>query len=208
MTTSHADKHDHDKLARWYQDLSSNPSNPPFQKGAKEGSLYESEAQVNPPLSQRGGFPLYAIFLVSERDRAAHDIFRQFRSSFEARNAGFEHLVIFGQHGISSTVRDLLAEFGWPIEAIPVLALFAAGLGAAPRCRIAPTEVCSLPLPAESDGNPPSEQPWLKVLAGIEAAADEGREVLELASLPELRHHQLGGRPLVEVVGRLLAGPG
>ena len=76
VVSSHADNHDLDKLARWYRGLSSGES---------------------------GQFPVYAVFLVTSSDSAAHDIFRRFRSSFEAHGAGFDHLVIFGQHGVSST---------------------------------------------------------------------------------------------------------
>lgn len=177
MTTSHADNHDRDKLGRWYRDLSSGTAS---------------------------RFPIYAMFLVSQLDRASHGIFRQFRSSFEARNAGFEHLVIFGQHGISSTVRGLLTEFGWDIGAIPVLVLCGGPVGGVPTGRDAPTMVYSLPLPAGSETSPPPAQPWLTVLARVEAAVDEGKEGLELASVPELTAHQLGERPLVELVGRLL----
>ncbi len=96
MNRSHADNHDRDKLARWHGELAGCPGD---------------------------DFPVVAVFLVSEQDRAAHDIFRAFRSSFETRNAGFEHLVIFGQHGVSETARSLLREFGLPGDATPTLAV-------------------------------------------------------------------------------------
>ena len=97
MTASHAENHDRDKLGRWYKDLVS---------------------------GEPGTFPAYAVFLVSHEDRAAHDVFRAFRSSFEARGAGFEHLVIFGQHGVSSALLRLLSQFGLADEDVPTLALF------------------------------------------------------------------------------------
>ena len=97
MTASHAENHDRDKLGRWQKDLVS---------------------------STPGKFPVYAVFLVSHEDRAAHNVFRAFRSSFEARGAGFEHLVIFGQHGVSSVLLRLLSQFGLTDEEVPTLALF------------------------------------------------------------------------------------
>ena len=93
---SHADNHDLDKLKRWQKDLEATPSPP----------------------------AVYAVFLVSERDTVAHDTFRIFRDSFEERKAGFAHLVIFGQHGVSATARALQVELGLPDGGLPALALF------------------------------------------------------------------------------------
>ena len=95
--TTRADRHDVDKLHRWRQDLLDSPSSP---------------------------FPVYAVFLVSEADTAAHDIFRRFRSSFEEREAGFGNLVIFGQHGVSTTVHLLLEQLGLASDALPMLVLW------------------------------------------------------------------------------------
>ena len=83
--TTRADSHDADKLQRWRKDLSDSPS---------------------------GGFPVYAAFLVSEKDKSAHNVFRRFRTSFEEQGAGFGNLVIFGQHGISSAVHLMLDQVG------------------------------------------------------------------------------------------------
>ncbi len=113
---SHADNHDRDKLRRWQKDL--------------------AVAAPDAP-------PVFAIFLVSESDKTAHDIFRAFRSSFEERNAGFAHLVIFGQHGVSDTVNRLLAELNLPPDSCPTLALFTGS---------AETPATIIPLPV---GNPP-----------------------------------------------------
>ena len=93
---SRADTHDLDKLKRWQKDLEATPE---------------------------GGPAVYAIFLVSERDTVAHDTFRIFRDSFEDRNAGFAHLVIFGQHGVSATARTLQVELGLPDDSLPALVL-------------------------------------------------------------------------------------
>ena len=92
-----ADTHDLDKLKRWQKDLETTPDDAPA---------------------------VYAIFLVSEADTAAHDIFRAFRASFEERQAGFAHLVIFGQHGVSTTVRALQGELGLAEDGLPALVVF------------------------------------------------------------------------------------
>ena len=198
MTTSHADNHDQDKLVRWYRDLCANPSSPPLQRGV------------------RGDFPTYAMFLVSEQDRLAHDIFRQFRSSFEARAAEYKHLTIFGQHGVSSTLRGLLTAFGLADTRLPLLLLFA---------EPSATRVYVRPLPC---GNAGAQQVgatdrahlqgpdlgWAEVLAGIEraaAAGAPGSEILGWASFPALTAYQLPGnapRGVVGLVGQVLQSLG
>ena len=170
--SSRADSHDLDKLARWHRDLTTNVP---------------------------GKFPVYVVFLVSANDRAAHNIFRKFRSSFEARHAGFERLVIFGQHGVSSTVRSLLDEFGLAQEAIPTLAL------------LTPSEaaiVYTLPLPAGDVGSAQGQTagPWQDVLAEVESAVENGAERIDLASLPGVARRQLDNGPLDKLVGKLLNG--
>ena len=82
---SHADRHDLDKLARWRDGLS------------------EAEESV---------FPVLAAFLVTGENREAHDIFRRYRSKFEELAAGFSSLVIFGQHGTSTTMTTMLPNWG------------------------------------------------------------------------------------------------
>ena len=175
---SHADNHDRDKLVRWHQDLSSEPA---------------------------GRFPVFAIFLVSPGDRSAHDVFRSYRSSFEERGAAYQHLVIFGQHGISSTLRGLLAEFEFTQEALPLLALFSE-----PPART----VHSLPLSGGSPPDEPSEtsstpvvanqdEPWRKVLKRLEDAADGRNAGLDLMSLDEVTVRHENG-PMLELVGRVL----
>ncbi len=167
--SSHADTHDLDKLDRWHRNLSSGDS---------------------------AEFPAYAVFLVSDTDLAAHGVFRRFRSSFESHGAGFEHLVIFGQHGVSSTVRGLMAEFGLSPEDVPSLVLIS---------RPSATTVYTIPLSRVSEGE---ERSCLELLAAIEDAADRGEEVLNLTSLPGLMCHQLGNGSLIELVGRVLEGLG
>ena len=155
MASSDPDSHDLDKLARWHRDLLAGRSS---------------------------GFPAFAVFLVGPDDRLAHDIFREFRSSFEGRGAGFEQLVIFGQHGISSTVRALSAELDLDQDALPVLALFS-GPSA--------SSVHTLPLVKGSPDNEPdvSTRPaddgaWRDALRRLESAVDAKKLDPDLASLP------------------------
>ena len=96
---SHADRHDLDKLARWKSDL--------------DGSAEKGGA----------GLPYCAIFLVGSEDRASHDIFRRYRSAFEELGGGFHHLVIFGQHGVSTTQVAFLKEVGLGNESVPLLTI-------------------------------------------------------------------------------------
>lgn len=96
---SHADRHDLDKLARWKADLDASAE--------KSGS----------------GLPYCAIFLVGPEHRASHDIFRRYRSAFEELGGGFHNLVIFGQHGVSTTQTAFLEELGLEPDSVPVLAI-------------------------------------------------------------------------------------
>ena len=61
MDSSRADEHDRDKLARWHEGLTADPDYP---------------------------FPVTGLFLVASEDEDAHDVFREFRASFEARGPG------------------------------------------------------------------------------------------------------------------------
>ena len=169
MSQSHADSHDLDKLSRWHNDLISEP---------------------------QSGFPVYAVFLVSSEDRDAHDVFRAFRTSFEEHGGGFQHLVIFGQHGVSATARALLPRLGLSPDAIPSLALFTQ------------RDALSVQVLALPQGNPdPSKseesQPWRKVLSQVEKAVDGGT-ALDLDSVPGVNRSRLSGEPLFETVTQLL----
>ena len=57
-------------------------------------------------------FPVCALFLASGNDHRAHNIFRVYRTAFEESGAGFHNLVIFGQHGLSSTCSELIRGLG------------------------------------------------------------------------------------------------
>jgi hypothetical protein len=141
--TSRADQHDIDKLGRWCRDLAEPSGN---------------------------SYPLCAVFLVSEVDRTAHDIFRAFRSSFEQRDAGFGNLVIFGQHGVSSTVRMLLSRLGLPPGSMPLLLLLPSAGG---------RSLYLLPLPAGSASRTGIQRlpdTPLDLLARVEEFADRAIE--------------------------------
>ena len=94
----HYDQHDHEKLLRWRDDLAG--------------------ASIEPD-----GFPAMALFLVKPNATGSHDIFRRYRNEFEKRDASFAHLVVFGMHGVSATVRGLLDQAGLSEDELPVMML-------------------------------------------------------------------------------------
>lgn len=109
---------------------------------------------------------MFAIFLVGGEDRAAHDVFRAFRASFEESNLGFAHLVIFGQHGVSETAIALRQEFGVEAETSPQLVLFS-GEGSRPR-------IHSLP-PGEADSpQNGADSGWRDALEGTKGVVASG----------------------------------
>lgn len=166
MTASHADNHDLDKLARWYDALST---------------------------CEVSRFPVHAIFLASAEDKTAHDIFRRFRTSFEAHGAHLGHLVIFGQHGVSSSVRELLLRFGLHTEAIPVLVLFT---------RPSSTMVYLLPLPGGNMRIDDSRLMYL--LAELERIADSEKHALDLTAATDSDPQQISGQSVVDLAGTVL----
>lgn len=139
----HYDEHDHDKLLRWRDDL-------------------QGVSIVD------GDFPAMALFLVKPQATGSHEIFRRFRTEFEQRDASFAHLVIFGMHGVSSTVRGLLAQTGLSEADLPVMML-------APAAE--PAAVIAVQLPAgesleggddpNGDGTCDYLAPWQDVLDRI-----------------------------------------
>ena len=181
MAASHADQHDKDKLARWHGDLAGRAT---------------------------GGFPLVALFLRSDADRAAHAAFRAYSSSSEELGAGFQHLVIFGQHGVSQAERKLLARLGLAADAIPSLVLLTA------------TElplVYALPLApgdagdeVESEAKDPFQVPWRQVLARVEleeaGAGDGGVEgrALDLGNIAGMSAATDLNQPLAGLVAGML----
>ena len=133
-----ADRHDLDKLTRWKTALDAAPQNNP------------------------DPFPTCAIFLVSPQDHAAHNIFRQYRAAFEELGANFHHLIIFGQHGISTTATTFLAELGMEQTNIPLLAIVPLHQA---------TRVYHIPLPkGDQNGESDDSQSWREILTSIRAA--------------------------------------
>jgi hypothetical protein len=98
IMSHHYDEHDHDKLVRWRTDL--------------QATMIDPE-----------GFPAMALFLVKPQATGSHEIFRRYRTEFENRDASFAHLVVFGMHGISTTVRSLLEQVGLSESDLPVMML-------------------------------------------------------------------------------------
>ncbi|MCY4556120.1 MAG: hypothetical protein OXF79_07020 [Chloroflexi bacterium] len=94
----HYDQHDHEKLLRWRDDLTAAPIGPE-------------------------GFPAMALFLVKPQATGSHEIFRRYRTEFEKRDASFAHLVVFGMHGVSATVRGLLDQADLSESDLPVMLL-------------------------------------------------------------------------------------
>ena len=179
MDNSRADRHDRDKLARWHQDLADEGDNP---------------------------FPVFGLFLVTSEDQDAHGVFRQFRASFEARGAEFEHLVILGQHGVSSTVEGLLSRLGLSRTALPLLALFPGP--SAEELHTLPLTGGPAPDRSERDttaaAGPGTGEPWRDVLSGLENAVDGGKTALDPACLPGVTGLGLSNGPFVELVGQVL----
>ncbi len=171
MTGSRADGHDLDKLERWRSGLGNG-----------------------------GDFPVHAVFLVSEADTLAHGVFRAFRSSFEARGGSFQHLVIFGQHGVSTTAAALADELGVEGPPPPALALLYG-------CR--PSRAYVVALPPGGGSNGPA---WTPALPAVEAWIDGGTEGPDAEALlgarrVETRHDSVAG--LAEgVAARLATGGG
>ena len=184
MAQSHADSHDLDKLARWSQALDG---------------------------GQPGQFQVYAAFIVRPEDQSAHDAFREFRSSFQKAGAEFEHLVIFGQHGVSRTALELLYLFGRPLESLPLLVLFSEpssnGLYSVQLPGGAPDE----PSDATSEESISGvDYSWRGLLAHIEDVAGGRLPVLHLDSVPGVTGFRLDGGPMKDVAGEALrrASPG
>ena len=175
MAATRADTHDSDKLDRW-------------RKG-----LEEAEA---------GAFPAIAIFLVSEAHRLSHYIFREYRTSFETRGAEFHHLVIFGQHGISTTVTGFLRQACLDLDCLPSLALVTGP--EAMQAHLVPLPTGEGP---DTDPSPAQEQetaaPWRVTLDRLESAADAGSAGVDYSGIPGVRTVELGGLDLMGLVSEL-----
>ena len=97
MADNGGEKHDLEKLVKWCGSLSQEVSNP---------------------------LDVYAMFLISPEAEAAQDVFRRFRSSFEARQGPFHQLIQFGRHGASATVLGLSQGLTPGVSNLPALVLF------------------------------------------------------------------------------------
>ena len=168
MANSHADSHDLDKLTRWRQ------------------GLVEAGASV---------FPVYAVFLVGPEDRAAHDVFREFRSSFEERSAPYENLVIFGQHGLSKTLKGFSAGLGLSQGDIPILALIS---------NPSAGTVYTLSLEGGSPSETTEWEPWRGVLRLIEAASDAGEKTMDLGSVKDVNPRSIQDGSMESIMKSLL----
>ena len=175
MTVTRADTHDLDKLDRW------------------SNSLEEAGAAT---------FPAIAIFLVAAEHTLSHDIFREFRTSFETRGAAFHHLVIFGQHGVSTTVTGFLRQTGLDLDSLPCLAL--ATDPKAMQTQLLPLPSGARPDPSPApDQQPQTEEPWRVALRRLESAAKTGSGSVDYSGIPGGRMVDLGGGDLMGLVASL-----
>ena len=172
----HYDEHDHDKLLRW------------------SSNLRDTAIDAD-------GFPAMALFLVKPQATGAHEIFRRYRAEFEQRDASFAHLVIFGMHGVSTTVIGLLEQTGLSEDDLPVMML-------APAAD--PSAVIAVRLPSgesleggddpNGDGTCDYLAPWQDALDRIRITKD-GR----ILRLMGVQGRKLNGPDLREVAAATLA---
>lgn len=166
MSTTASDKHDFEKLGRWYESLCNGPES---------------------------CFPVHIIFLISAEDTAAREIFRKFRSSFEARSTNFSNLVIFGQHDVSTTVTQLLSGFALSSKSIPVLIMFE---------HPSSNTIHSLPLTGGEGMN--DDRRWIDLLCKVEQLADKGGTIRELASGMGMNGHTIASASIDELTSNAL----
>ena len=105
--------------------------------------------------------------------------------------------MIFGQHGISSTLRALLPEFGLTMQQVPILALLTTP-------SVSKVHTMALAKGAEP-GQEEEEEPWQTVLSLVEGVADSGEKAMELDSLADVITHHLDNGSLPELVARVHA---
>lgn len=166
------DSHDLDKLNRWHEGLSS---------------------------ADEPGFPVCALFLASGEDRRAHDIFRIYRTAFGELGAGFHDLVIFGQHGMSSTCAALIPVLGLSGLQTPSLVLVSSsGGGLVSHSSSLPPGELAEGQSEDDDG----DVPWRAALDAIKQAASGDTE-LSLDGVKGLERRDVAGGTLAETVGRV-----
>ena len=165
------DSHDLDKLTKWHEGLTS---------------------------AADGRFPVCALFLVTGEDRRAHDIFRVYRAAFEELGAGFHDLVIFGQHGVSSTSSALGPELGLSGLQVPSLVLIS--MEDPPVCH-----ATALPAGVLAEGELEEEGqdiPWKRALEIIRKSAGDGSQ-FSLDGVKCLEQRDFPSGTLAEFVGRV-----
>ena len=163
------DSHDLGKLTRWY-----------------EGLLSDT----------KDSFPVCALFLASVGDRRAHNIFRIYRSAFEELEAGFHDLVIFGQHGTSTTCNALIPYLGLSSLEIPSLILICGGEELVLHTTNLPWgELAGERTEEDGDG-----VPWRQALELIKESVVKG-SVLALDEVKGLKRVDIPGGTVTDTVG-------
>ena len=165
------DSHDLDKLTRWHIGLES---------------------------ASGAGFPVCGLFLASGDDNRAHDIFRIYRTAFEELGAGFHDLVIFGQHGMSSTCVALMTGLGLSNLRTPSLVLISGGESLVLHTNTLPAGKL-LVGQSEEDSN---ETPWRSALEMIRQAVKKSW-YLSLDDVEGLERIEFSGGTLGGAVGRV-----
>ena len=164
------DSHDLDKLTRWHEGLMS---------------------------ASGQGFPVCALFLASGEDNRAHDIFRVYRTAFEEMRAGFHDLVIFGQHGMSTTCAALIPGLGFSSLQTPALVLINSGETGLVF------HTTGLPGGALAEGEIEEDNrgiPWRNALEAIKQAVD-GASALSLDGVKSFDRTEFSDGTLAETVG-------
>lgn len=165
------DSHDLDKLTRWHIGLES---------------------------ASGAGFPVCGLFLASGDDNRAHDIFRIYRTAFEELGAGFHDLVIFGQHGMSSTCAALMPGLGLSNLRTPSLVLISGGESLVLHTTSLPAGKL-LVGQSEEDSN---ETPWRSALEMIRQAVKKSW-YLSLDDVEGLERIEFSSGTLGGAVGRV-----
>jgi len=162
--------HDLEKLTRWYEGL----------------------------LSDTDSFPVCALFLASEGDCRAHNIFRIYRSAFEELGGGFHDLVIFGQHGTSTTCTALIPGLGLSGLEVPSLILICGGEGLTLHTiKLPQGELAGKCSEEDGDG-----VPWLKALELIKESVVK-RFGLAFGEVKGLKRVDIPGGTLTDRVGEV-----
>lgn len=166
------DKHDVGKLARWHEGLIS-------------------------PTGNR--FPVCALFLASGEHGRVHDIFRVYRSAFEELGSEFHDLVIFGQHGVSTSSAAIVPGLGLNDLPIPSLTLITRGNPLVCHTTVLPEEDA---LPDGKVEQESDDVPWMRALNVIRGAVT-GASSLSLGSVQGLESRAFPDGALPELVGQV-----